>query len=324
MPSPDPSPLPLPPLVALVGPTAVGKTELSLQLAERLGARRGGVQPRGVEIVSADSRLFYRGMDIGTAKPTPAEQARAPHHLIDVVDPDDVWSLTVFQQAAREVIADIHGRGGLPLLVGGTGQYVWGVLDAWDIPRVAPNPGLRAALEAWAESVTPLGLHQRLAVLDPQAAASIDYRNLRRTIRALEVIFTTGRPFSAQKSRRPSAYRTLVLGLARPRPELYERIDARIDAMLAAGLLEEVRSLLARGYSPGLPAFSAIGYAQMAAVLEGRLSIEEAVVEMKRLTRQFVRRQANWFKPDDPRIRWFPASLHAVDQMETAIRTWLD
>jgi len=301
------------PLFVLVGPTAVGKTETAILLAERLQA----------EIVSADSRLFYRGMDIGTAKPTPAEMVRIPHHLIDVAEPDQVWSLAVFQQEAQRAIQDIWARGHVPLLVGGTGQYVTAVVHGWEPPRAEPDPALRSLLEVWAERWTPAGLHDRLRALDPIAAERIDPRNLRRTIRALEVIFATGRPFSEQRQRRASPYDVLLAGLSRPRPELYARIDARIEAMLDTGFVDEVRRLLERGYSPDLPTMSAIGYQQLADYLRGRCTLDEAVMWIKRLTRQFVRRQANWFKPDDPAIHWFPAGPQAVDQLENLARAWL-
>ncbi len=286
-----------PPLIVLVGPTAVGKTELSLQLAERIDG----------EIVSADSRLLYRGMDIGTAKPTPAERARVPHHLIDVANPDEVWSVARYQDAAYAAIDDIHRRGKVPLLVGGTGQYVWAVVEGWQVPRVPPRPGLREALERWGEALGPEALHARLARLDPEAAARILPSNLRRTVRALEVIFSTGRRFSEQQGKTPPPYRILILGLTRPRQELHTRIDARIDAMLAAGWLDEVRRLLEAGYSPDLPAMSGIGYAELIAYLQGQIPLEEAVHRIQKRTRRFVRRQANWFKTDDPRIHWFPA-----------------
>jgi tRNA dimethylallyltransferase len=299
-----------PPLIIIVGPTAVGKTEISIQLAERLDG----------EIVSADSRLFYRGMDIGTAKPTPEQRAHLPHHLIDVADPDQTWSLAVFQRAATEAIADIRARGRLPFLVGGTGQYVHAVTHGWAPPVAAPDPRLRAELEDMAKSHGKDWLHERLAALDPAAAERIDPRNLRRTVRALEVIFTTGRKFSEQRGQGESPYRLLTLGLTRPRPELYARIDARIEAMFAAGLLDEVRGLLAKGYSPELPAMSSIGYRQCAAVLEGRMTLEEAKIQMRRLTRVFVRRQANWFKAEDLGIKWFEAGEVKVDEIETAIR----
>jgi tRNA dimethylallyltransferase len=301
------------PLIVIIGPTAVGKTAVSIQLAERLGG----------EIVSADSRLFYRGMDIGTAKPTPEERKGIPHHLIDVADPGQIWSLAKFQREAHKVIGEIHQRGNLPFLVGGTGQYVRAVTEEWEIPEVAPHPRLRAALENWAAQIGPEGLYHRLEVLDPEAAQRIDHRNLRRTIRALEVIFFTGQKFSSQKSRGTSRYRLLQLGLTRPRPALYARIDARIQMMLEAGFVDEVRGLLAAGYDPELPSLSAIGYRQIIDYLQGEISRDEATMLIKRITRKFVRRQANWFKLDDPQIHWFPAEPEAADRMEQAVKTFL-
>ncbi|MFZ5909534.1 MAG: tRNA (adenosine(37)-N6)-dimethylallyltransferase MiaA [Chloroflexota bacterium] len=302
------------PLILLVGSTAVGKTALSIQLAGRLDG----------EIVSADSRLFYRGMDIGTAKPTSAECAHVPHHLIDVADPDQTWSLAVFQKAAQEAIADIHARGKLPFLVGGTGQYVRAMTEGWSPPEVAPDERLRGALERLAEGKGGLWLHKKLHFLDPQAAQKIDPRNERRTIRALEVILTTGQRFSEQRSRGDSPYRLLTIGLKRPRAELYKRIDERIETMFATGLLDEVQGLLDKGYSPGMPSLSAIGYREAAAVLRGEMNVEEAKLQMRRLTRVFVRRQANWFKESDPAIAWFEAGAEGVtEQVEAYIRAWL-
>lgn len=304
------------PLVVIVGPTAVGKTEIALHLAERMGG----------EIVSADSRLFYRGMDIGTAKPSPADRACVPHHLIDVADPDQVWSLAVFQQEAARAIAAIQSRDRLPFLVGGTGQYVQAVLQGWDIPPQAPDLALRGALEKWAEALTPAGLHQRLAILDPEAASAIDPRNVRRTIRAMEVILRTGRSFSAQRQRAASPYSLLVIGLKRPRAELYQRVDQRIQAMLDAGFIEEVRGLLAQGYSPNLSALSAIGYREIVAYLKGRMTLDEAVAQMKRQTRRYIRQQGAWFSEKDPAIHWFEVGPETVDQLERLIRdrsAWL-
>ncbi|MEX1246950.1 MAG: tRNA (adenosine(37)-N6)-dimethylallyltransferase MiaA [Anaerolineales bacterium] len=293
-----------PHLVAIVGPTAVGKTEIAIQIAERLEA----------EIVSADSRLLYRGMDIGTAKPSKADRSRVPHLLIDVADPDEPWSLAVFQKAAARAISDIHGRGRLPILVGGTGQYLRAICEGWTPPKLAPRPKLRAALAAWEGEIGKEEIHRRLALLDPEAAKHIDSRNARRTLRALEVIISTGRRFSDQRRRQGSPYRELQVGLARPRPELYDRIDTRIQAMLDTGWLDEVHTLLAKGYDPELPSMSAIGYAQLSAHLRGELSLEEAVAEIKRKTRLFVRRQASWFKPTDPNIHWFEAGRKDVVQ----------
>jgi tRNA dimethylallyltransferase len=286
------------PVVLLVGPTAVGKTALSLEIAQALQA----------EIISADSRLFYRGMDIGTAKPSLAERGDIPHHLIDVADPDETWSLALFQREARAIIADIQARGKLPLVVGGTGQYVRAISEGWQVPAQQPDTHMRAALEDWAQEIGAEGLHQRLALLDPTAAAAIDWRNQRRTVRALEVIFNSGRRFSAQRTKGSLPYQYKMIGLKRERPDLYERVDARIEQMLADGFEKEVRALLEKGYSPDAPALSAIGYREMIEYVQGKISLDEAVMLIKRRTRVFVRRQANWFKESDPRIRWFDAA----------------
>jgi tRNA dimethylallyltransferase len=301
------------PLVIILGPTAVGKTEASLQLAERLNA----------EIISADSRLLYRGMDIGTAKPSPAELQRVRHHLIDVSEPDEVWSLAMYLQALHDAIEDIHARGCLAIMVGGTGQYIRALVEGWHIPEVKPDPKLRAALEAWADEIGPGELYARLQYLDPEAATRIEPQNLRRTIRALEVILTTGQQFSSQRESRDCVYRVLMLGLQRPRDELYPRIDARIDQMLENGLIEETQALLDQGYSLDLPPLSAIGYKQVIQYLHGKISLDEVVVQMKRITRRFVRRQANWFKPDDEAIHWFAAEGDTIKNMEGTINEFL-
>ena len=303
-----------PPLILIVGPTAVGKTEIAIQLAERTEG----------EIISADSRLFYRGMDIGTAKPTPAERSRVPHHLIDIADPDETLSLAQFQALARAAIADIHRRGRLPFLVGGTGQYLRAVAQGWSPPAVRPDAQLRGILEKLADERGVLWLHDRLARLDDVAAQKIDPRNLRRTVRAMEVILTTGHRFSEQRSKADSPYRLITIGLSQPRQELYARIDARIEAMFAAGLLQEVRGLLAEGYLPSLPSMSAIGYAECVQVLEGRLDVEQAKQSIRRATRVFVRRQANWFKPDDPTIRWFRVHAGVAAEIESHLRSLID
>jgi tRNA dimethylallyltransferase len=300
-----------PPLILIIGPTAVGKTELAIQLAERLNG----------EIVSADSRLFYRGMDVGTAKPTREELTRVPHHLIDIADPDEILSLAVFQQKAREAIADIHTRNKIPFLVGGTGQYVRAVTEGWTPPEVKPDEKLRDELGRLKDEKGIYWLHDKLRNLDPDAAEKIDARNFRRTIRALEVIMTTGRRFSEQRGQSESPYHLITIGLTRPRAELYERVDQRIDMMFASGFLDEVKRLLAapRGYSPSLPTLSAIGYREGIRVVNGELSEEQAKAEMRRITRVFVRRQANWFKESDPNIKWFRVETGVVDEIESYI-----
>jgi tRNA dimethylallyltransferase len=296
------SPDSLPPLVVLVGPTAVGKSALALRLAEALAG----------EIVSADSRLVYRGLDIGTDKPAPAERARVPHHLIDVVYPDQPFSLAAYQDLALAAIADATARGRLPLLVGGTGQYVWAVVEGWDIPRAGPDEAVRARLLAEAQAQGAAAFHDRLAAVDPAAAARIDPTNVRRVVRALEVYELTGRPISAWQRRNPPPYRVLILGLTLPRPALYACIDARVDRMVAQGLFEEVEGLVARGYSLDLPALTGLGYRQVGLHLRGLVTRDEAIRLIKRETRRFVRHQRNWFKPDDPRIHWFPADRPTV------------
>lgn len=302
-----------PSLVVILGSTAVGKTALAIDLAKRLNG----------EIISADSRLFYQGMDIGTAKPTLEERHRVPHHLMDGTTPDQPWSLAVFQREAQRLILDISRRGCLPFLVGGTGQYIQAVTQAWDIPKVLPDSRLRHALEAWAAEISPSGLHARLSLLDPQAASQMDPQNLRRTIRALEVILTTGKRFSDQSQRGASPYRLFQIGLKLPRQELYARIDDRISSMLRLGLIDEVKTLLAQGYAPDLPPFSAIGYREIIAYLQGKVSLDEAIMLMKRQSRVFVRRQANWFKETDPAIHWFNAGVLPVDEIEHLLRQWL-
>jgi tRNA dimethylallyltransferase len=297
-------------VIVLVGPTAVGKTEIAIQLAERLSG----------EIVSVDSRLFYRGMDIGTAKPDPADRARVPHHLIDVAEPDQTISLAEFQQLVHEAILGIAGRKRVPLLVGGTGQYIRAVTDGWSPPRVPPDEALRAELMRLATERGNIWLHGRLHSLDRESAARIDTRNTRRIVRAIEVILTSGRRFSEQRLKGHPAYRSTIIGLRRPRAELYARIDARIEFMWNQGLLEETRRLLERGCKESLPSMSAIGYSQCVAVIEGTMQPGEAMAAMRRLTRAFVRRQTNWFKETDPAIIWFDAgATGAVDKITALI-----
>jgi tRNA dimethylallyltransferase len=296
--------------VFIVGPTGAGKSELALALARRLGG----------EIVSADSRLLYRGLDIGTDKPSPEVRAAVPHHLIDVTDPDRTWSLADYKNAACRCIREIQARNRLPICTGGTGQYVHALLEGWEIPPAAGSPELRSRLEERAAREGPLSLHSELEKADPAAAARIDPRNLRRVIRALEVVLSTGKPFSAQRGRGTVDFRPLAIGLNLPRRELYARVDARIDAMIAAGWIDEVRGLLARGYSPDLPAFSALGYGPIARHLQGEISREQCVIEIRRSTRRLIRHQANWFRPGDPEIHWLTAGPDAEARALAIIR----
>ena len=302
-----------PPLILIVGPTAVGKTALAVRLARAVGG----------EIVSADSRQVYRGLDIGTAKAIPQEQTQVPHHLLDVVDPDQSLGLAQYQALAYAAVEDILQRGRIPFLVGGTGQYVMAVAEGWQVPRVPPDEALRRQLYAQAETEGAAALHARLRALDPVAAGRIDPRNVRRVVRALEVCLRTGRPFSAQQQKSPPPYRLLWIGLTLPRPRLYERIDARVERMLAAGLEEEVRGLVAAGYGFDLPAMSGVGYGQFAPYLAGEISLEEVARRIKRATRRFVRHQANWFRAGDPRIHWFQAEPDPYPAVLDLIRRFL-
>lgn len=279
------------PLLVIVGPTAVGKTALAIDLAQRFEG----------EIVSADSRQIYRGMDIGTAKPTRQEQSLAPHHLIDIVAPDESYTLAQFQSDAYAAIDDILARGKLPFLVGGTGLYVRAVVEGLRIPRVAPNEELRAQLAAQDR----LALYERLRELDPDAAARIDPRNVRRTVRALEVCLVTGERFSELGRASPPPYCITQIGLTTNRLELVARIDARVDRMLEQGLVAEVKALVRQGYSWDLPSMSGLGYREIGAYLRGEVSLDEAAMKIKRDTRDFVRRQYAWFRVKDERIRWF-------------------
>jgi tRNA dimethylallyltransferase len=285
-------------LVAVVGPTATGKTDLALRLALAFEG----------EIIGADSRQLYRWMDIGTAKPTPEQRARIPHRLVDVAAPDEEFGLARYLDLAQAALDDVWSRGRQPFLVGGTGQYVWALLEGWQVPRVGPDWDLRRELEERAHREGPDALHAEVAALDPEAARRLDPRNVRRVVRALEVIRRTGRPLSACQIRRPPEFSWLVLGLDLPSEELYRRIDARVDAMMEAGFVDEVRGLLARGYGPALPSMSGIGYRQVCQYLAGELSLAEAVARIKTETHRLTRHQRNWFRRDDPRIRWIDGS----------------
>ncbi len=283
------------PLVAIVGPTATGKTELSIRLAQEIGG----------EIVNADSRQVYRYMDIGTAKPTAEDRSKIPHHLLDVVDPDEDFSLALYQDMAGRAIEDIHRRGRIPVLVGGSGQYVWAILEGWSAPEVPPDPAFREELEL--KSITEGGdiLYRQLQEVDPESAGKIDPRNIRRVIRALEVFRITGKRFSELRTKTPPDFNVRIVGITVERDELYRRIDARVDAMVKHGFIDEVRSLLDRGYSPDLPAMSSLGYREIGGYLKGELSLPEACEQIKFTTHRFARNQYAWFRANDERIRWF-------------------
>ena len=283
------------PLLAIVGSTASGKTELALEVAERLGA----------EIVCADSTTVYRGMNVGTAKPTPEQRSRVPHHLVDVAEPSEPFTVARYQRLARESIDDVRARGRVPLLVGGSGLYVRAVVD--DLVFPPTDPAVRERLEREAADAGAAEMYERLSELDPAAADRIEPDNVRRTVRALEVAEITGRPFSSYAAAwdRYPPERVREAGIDVPRPELYERIEERMREQLSDGLIEEVKELAHRGLAGWLTASQAIGYAEFARHLEGELSLDEAVARTVKRTKALARRQLAWFRRD-PRVRWFP------------------
>lgn len=285
-------------LVAIVGPTAVGKSELALHLAQDLPA----------EIVSADSRQIYRYMDIGTNKPTLAERALVPHRLIDIVEPDEDFNLAMYCQLATKAIKATQQKGKLPLLVGGSGLYIWSLVEGWKIPQVPPNTRLRFDLEARAKQEGSYVLYKELRQIDPLAATKIHPSNTRRIIRALEIYQMTGQPPSQLWRKETPNFPALVVGLTLERAELYRRIDRRVDKMMQSGLVGEVEDLLKRGYSPTLPSMSGMGYKQIVRFLQGQMSLPLAVAQIKYETHRLARHQYAWFHPDDRRIHWLDAA----------------
>jgi len=282
-------------LVAIVGPTAIGKSELALALAQRLGG----------EIVSADSRQVYRHLDIGTAKPGKEELALVPHHLIDIVNPDENFSLAQYQRLAYQTIADIQQRNKIPFLVGGSGLYIWAAIEGWVIPEVPPDLEFRRSLEKTAFEAGADRLYEELLEIDPESAQKIGRRNVRRIIRALEVKKKTGVPLSRLQGKRKPPFSALIIGLTTDRIGLYRRIDLRVDEMIRQGLVEEVQKLLDAGYDLSLPAMSGIGYRQAGLYLKGELPLSVAIQKIKFETHRFARHQYAWFRLQDRRIKWF-------------------
>ncbi len=301
------------PLIVLLGPTAIGKTGLASILAEMLDG----------EIIGADSRQAYQYMDIGTAKPNAAERDRVPHHLIDIIDPADRLTLARFQQMAYATIDDIHRRGKLPLLVGGTGQYITAVTEGWSIPEVPPNEALRAELETFAATAGHEALYDRLVKVDPVAAENIHPNNVRRVVRALEVCIETGVQISELQRKKPPPYQTLELGLMMKRQDLYDRADRRVEQMMARGFLDEVRDLLARGYDRDLPSLTGLGYSQLIEHVLDDAPLDEAVEATKIATHQFIRRQLTWFRGHDNGIVWYDVQHTDAGTIIADCRQWL-
>jgi tRNA dimethylallyltransferase len=243
-------------------------------------------------------------MDIGTAKPGSEERVAVPHHLIDVVDPDQDFSLALYQELACRAIGDIQGRGKLPFLAGGSGLYIWSVIEGWQIPHVPPNPELRANLQEKASREGILTLYRELEEVDPEAARAIDPRNLRRIIRGIEVYKITSIPFSQLRRKVPPPFEALIIGLTVDREELYRRIDSRVDSMIERGLIDETKKLMEMGYSPTLPSMSGLGYRQIASFLSGEIDLATAVQQIKFETHRFARYQYTWFRLNDKQIHW--------------------
>ena len=289
------------PLIAVVGATASGKSDWALALAERMNG----------EIIGADSRQIYRDLDVGTAKPSFEARARVPHHLVDHVDPRDRYHLARYLEEARAALAGIRARGRRPILAGGTGQYVWALLEGWNVPAVAPDPALRSELQALAVRKGPSVLHAELAAVDPAAAQRINPNNVRRVIRALEVQRISGRQISSWHETR-DPLDALILGPAVERPVLAARIEARVHAIFEAGLVKEVHALLAAGLPANSPGLATIGYREVVQQLRGSLARSATEAAVVLATLQLARRQVTWFRPDDARIQWLDSQTEAL------------
>ncbi len=287
------------PLICIVGPTAVGKTEIAIQLAQHLDA----------EIVSLDSRQIYRGMDIGTAKPTPDQRGAVPHHLIDCVDVDQTFSVAEYQRLADTAIEEIRGRGKRTMAVGGAGLYFRGIIDGlFDGPGA--DAETRSKLQREADEHGNVALHERLRRCDPETANRVHPNNLVRVIRALEIYELTGKPISSlqqQWKMNEPRYPFRAFGLNIPRETLYQRIEERVDRMVEAGLIEEVKGLLDQGYPRNCVAMQSFGYKELIDYLDGKRTFDEAIALLKQNTRRFAKRQLTWFR-NDPRIEWLDTS----------------
>lgn len=300
-------------ILAIVGPTAVGKTKLSLHLAQDLAG----------EIISADSMQIYQGMDIGTAKASPKEREEVPHHLIDFLAPDEEFSVADFQARVDELIPEIKGRDKLPMLVGGTGLYIKAVIQGFIFPDMETDWELRDRLEAEAEEKGTEYVHDKLKEIDPKLADKLHPNDLRRVIRGIEVYRKTGKTsthFKEKAKERPPRYDAVKIGLWRERDKLYERINKRVDKMIEEGLIEEVKNLYEQGYDLELTSMQALGYKQLIKHFKGKYDLDEAIRLIKRDTRHFAKRQLNWFKRDDS-IEWFNVEEYDFESLTSEVKT---
>ena len=291
-------------VLAIVGPTASGKSRLGMEIAQNVGG----------EIIGADSRQVYRHMDIGTAKPPVEDRQRVRHHLVGIIDPSDDYSVALYVRQARDAIANVLRRGRVPIVVGGTGQYVWALLEGWNVPEISPNPLLRDELQARMALEGLPSLVKELEETAPVAARRVDLANPRRVIRALELALQNPNVEPEEPSRTPPPFQAAIIGIEVERARLYERINARVDAMFQAGWVGEAEKLLDMGYGPDLPAMSSLGYREICESLQGEVALEDAVETIKTKTRRFARQQGAWFRMNDERIRWFSGKLGGLDQ----------
>ena len=291
------------PVIFVVGPTGVGKTRLAVDLALRFNG----------EVINSDSRQVYRNMDIGTAKPSPGERAQVRHHLLDILEPDKDFDLATFLSFANAAVREIQVIGKIPVVAGGTGQYVWALAEGWQVPKVPPDPEFRRMKQQEAERNGPKFVFRQLQEADPDRAAQVDPQNLRRVIRALEVHRSKKISTSGAAERVPPSERGLVIGLTMERQALYRIIDDRVERMLIAGLVEEVRMLHDSGYRLGQGPLASPGYREVGQYLTGEISLDEAVRRTKFQTHRLVRRQYTWFKLGDERICWLDAADPGLD-----------
>jgi tRNA dimethylallyltransferase len=271
------------------------------------------------EIINADSRQVYRHMDIGTAKPSSIEQRKVPHHLFDIIDPDQAFGLAQYLELARPAIKDIHERNNIPFLVGGSGQYVWSILEGWEIPKIPPNVEFRSSLEAIAARGGENDLYDSLVKIDPVSAQKIDKRNVRRVIRALEVTRMADKPFSQLKTMKAPDYNVLIIGLTAERTSLYQKVDLRVDSMFANGFEDEATKLENMGYNFQLPSMNSIGYKQIGVMRRDKIDRDKTIQMIKVDTHRFIRHQYSWFSLKDKRIIWFDTSSDFKNEIMTLL-----
>lgn len=300
-------------LIAIVGPTGSGKSDLAVRLAKSYDG----------EVINADSRQLYRFLDIGVAKPNISDRGGIPHHLFDIINPDRDFNLADYQKLAQGIIRSVQSQKKLPFLVGGSGLYVWSVIEGWQIPQVPPNWELRQEMEKMAESAGPEILYQRLVSVDPVAAEQIGLHNVRRVIRALEIRLSGRANCGESKRKQPPPYHILVIGLTTERKTLYERVDLRIDKMIEIGLIDEVCSILAKGYAHDTPALKSVGYKEVISHLMGEMDLIETIERIKAETHRLVRHQNNWFRLDDTRIHWLDIQLDYITECTKLIEEFL-